>query len=111
MKPEELARRLQTETLDKQRLMSRIVITVEGRSKRFTPVRTGHLRRSITHRVERAGERGIVGTNVKYAPFVHEGTRFMEGRPFLEQGLAASRATIDQLLEEAGVQLFSRIAR
>lgn len=111
MKPDELARRLTTETLDKQRLMSRIVITVEGQAKRRTPVRTGHLRRSITHRVERAGERGIVGTNVKYAPFVHEGTRFMEGRPFLEQGLAASRATIDQLLEEAGIQLFSRIAR
>lgn len=111
MKPEELAHRLTTEKLDKQRLMSRIVITVEGQTKRRTPVRTGNLRRSITHRVERAGERGVVGTNISYAVFVHEGTRFMEAQPFLEEGLAASRATIDQLLEEAGAQLFSRIAR
>jgi hypothetical protein len=42
---------------------------------------------------------------------VHEGTRFMRGRPFLQQGLDASRATIDSELEAAGVELFSRIAR
>jgi hypothetical protein len=111
MKPEELARRFQTETLDKNKLMSRIVLTVESNAKRVTPVLSGTLRRSITHRVESAGERGIVGTNVKYGIFVHEGTRFMRGRPFLQQGLDASRATIDSELEAAGVELFSRIAR
>jgi HK97 gp10 family phage protein len=111
MKPEELARRFQTETLDKVKLMSRITLTVEANTKPRVPVDTGTLRRSITHRVERAGERGVVGTNVNYAVYVHEGTWKMRGRPFLEQGLAASRATIDQMLEDAGVELFTRIAR
>jgi HK97 gp10 family phage protein len=111
VKPEELARRFQTETLDKTKLMSRIVLTVEANTKPRVPVDTGTLRRSITHRVERAGERGIVGTNVKYGIFVHEGTRFMRGRPFLQQGLDASRPAIDSDAEQAGVELFTRISR
>ncbi|HEU4328066.1 MAG TPA: hypothetical protein VFS21_33325 [Roseiflexaceae bacterium] len=91
--------------LDLVRLMSRIVLTVEGGSKRETPVRTGHLRRSETSRVERAGERGVIGTNVKYAPFVHRRV------PFFRLGLATSRATIDDMLAETGQQFFSKVKR
>lgn len=93
----------------KQRLMQRVVLTVESNSKRVTPVRTGHLRRSINSRVEASGERGIVGSNVIYARFVHDGTRKMGGRPFLLQGLAASRDTIDQMLEDMGNEFLSRL--
>lgn len=39
-------------------------------------VDTGHLRNSITHRVETDGNEisAIIGTNVSYAVYVHEGT-------------------------------------
>ena len=53
----------------------------------------------------------MVGTNVEYAPFVHEGTRRMAARPFLVQGMEASRTEIERILERAGVKLFTRIAR
>lgn len=80
-----------------ERLMSKIVFTVLPASQRETPVRTGTLRRSETAVVEAAGTRGVVGTNVEYGPAVHARV------PFFERGLAASRETIDQLLEAAGM--------
>ena len=51
------------------------------------PIRqTGTLMRSITN--ERASPRTeAVGTNVKYATFVHEGTSRMKGRPYLKDGI------------------------
>jgi len=91
------------EALDamKLRLMQRMVLTVEANAKRVTPVDTGTLRRSLYSKVE-TSERGLVGSNVMYARFVHDGTRKMAARPFLAQGLEASRDTIDQLMREAG---------
>lgn len=91
------------EALDamKLRLMQRVVLTVEGNAKRVTPVDTGTLRRSLYSKVE-TPERGVVGSNVNYARFVHDGTSKMAGRPFLQQGLEASRDAIDQLMREAG---------
>lgn len=49
---------------------------IEADAKRNCPVDDGRLRSSITHTVEASGEeaRGRVGTNVDYAPYVHEGT-------------------------------------
>lgn len=112
MTPEELASRLDPSRMAalRQRLMNRIVILVEAESKRATPVRTGTLRRSITHRVEASGERGVIGTNVRYARFVHYGTRRMQGRPFFEQGLAASRDSIDQMLQEFGMDFLGGVS-
>lgn len=95
--------------LDKQKLMSRIVLTVQGNSQRVTPVLTGNLKRTETTRVESSGDRGVVGTNANYARFVHDGTRRMKARPFFTQGMAASRGTIDSLLEDAGVELFTKL--
>ena len=111
MTPAELAGRLAAAELDMREPMTRIVLTVEGKAKRVTPVDTGTLRRSITHRVESAGERGVVGTNVEYAPIVHDGAPGRKGRPVLVQGMEASRHEIERILERAGVKLFTRIAR
>jgi hypothetical protein len=99
MTPEELAARLDPSRMRglRERLMTRIVITVEGAAKVRAPVRTGTLRRSITHAVEAAGERGVVGTSVSYAPFVHR------RRPFLTEGLAASRDSIQAELAAFGM--------
>jgi hypothetical protein len=95
------AQRLDPARLERERLMSRIVITVEAEVKRKTRVRTGTLRRSWTSRVERAGERGVIGTTVVYAPY-------QQNKP-AEEGLEASRDTIDELLA-AGQRFFSEVA-
>jgi HK97 gp10 family phage protein len=64
--------------------MRRATLLVQGSAKRKSPVDTGRLRASITPEVQtRAdGVVGIVGSNVKYAPFVELGTRrhFVPGR-------------------------------
>lgn len=45
-------------------------------------VDTGRLRNSITHAIQ-SDESVIVGTNVSYGRYVHNGTSRMKGRPFL----------------------------
>ena len=109
MSIDQLAANIRSAAVNKRLLMGRITGYVERKSKERTPVRTGHLRRSVTSRVEAAGERGIVGTNVSYARHVHQGTKYMRGRPFLKQGLDASRQLIDSELEQAGEKALTTI--
>lgn len=51
-------------------------------ARRLAPVDTGALRASLTARVERRGNDvvGIVGSNLPYALFVHDGTGIYAGR-------------------------------
>ena len=107
--PDQLEAKFKNAKFDKQKLMTRIVLTVQGNSQRVTPVKTGTLKRSETTRVEDGGNRGIVGTNVSYARFVHDGTKRMKARAFFEEGLAASRDTIVQMLNDAGNETLSKI--
>lgn len=54
---------------------------------------TGRLRASINTQIfRRNGLPGArIGTNVEYAIFVHNGTRYMEKNPFLTDALPAAR--------------------
>lgn len=56
--------------------MNESVALVQNQGQANAPVKTGTLRRSITSQVQGAGGnvKGIVGTNVPYAKYVHEGT-------------------------------------
>lgn len=56
--------------------LGRRAIRVESRAKQLCPVDTGRLRSSITWRIVfgLGGLNAVVGTNVAYAVFVHEGT-------------------------------------
>lgn len=76
-------------------LLGRVVFTVERAVKLNTPVVTGTLRRSITGEVERV-DRGVVGSNLIYAPIVHR------KKPYLEWGLDEAEPAIEQLLEQIG---------
>jgi len=75
--------------LQKQ-LMQRVVMTVESSAKKVTPVRSGHLRRSVTGAVRSATE-GLVGSNLIYAPIVHR------HNPYLERGYDNAASEIDGL--------------
>ena len=62
----------------------------EAAAKKYAPVDTGTLRRSITYEV---GRRGIdqyvrIGTNISYAVFQELGTRYHSANPFLRPALS-----------------------
>lgn len=59
----------------KHKAMSRVTLQGEALMKREVPVKKGTLRRSITSRVERGGDRGVIGTNLNYARAVNDGSR------------------------------------
>ena len=63
--------------------------------------KTGRLMGSIQHLVENSGPNTVdVGTNVKYAPHVHDGTWKMPGRPFLKDGISRNREHLFNILQE-----------
>lgn len=110
MKPQEFEKRMAKaakEVRDPRQLLLKIVVLAEGKVKPHVPVRLGTLRRSITHRVERG--RGFVGTSLDYAEPVHQGTKYMKGRPFLKEGLEDAQPYIQQLAKEWGIKLFNRV--
>lgn len=109
----------------RQVAMQRAVLIVEAEGKREAPVKTGNLRRTITSRVEDGGNRGIVGTNARYARAVHDGSKAhtirpvngkalywkgakhpvksvkhpgTKGNPFFERAIAYSRSRVEQEL-------------
>lgn len=57
--------------------MEQVCLFIEGESKKNCPPSvTGNLRASITYSIEEEDSkiRGFVGSNLDYAPFVHQGT-------------------------------------
>lgn len=46
-------------------------------------VRTGDLRKYLSHKYLKAEKAAYIGTNIEYAPYVEYGTRNMTERPFL----------------------------
>lgn len=92
-------------------LMQKILFTVLRNSQRATPVKTGTLRRSETTRMEAQGTRGFIGTNVKYAGFVHDGTKYMEARPFFKEGIEDSKSEVEKLAKKAGEAWFNNVAQ
>ena len=66
--------------------INRLAASVERYAKQLTPVRTGFLRASINFTPVSFGLRTWVSTHTKYAFFVHEGTKYMRGRPFMKYG-------------------------
>lgn len=100
--PEQLGAQISSTPFDTEALMQSIVLTALAASQKRVPVKTGHLRRSLTTRVEPKGMRSYVGTNVRYAPFVHNGTKYMTARPFFAEGISDARPTIAKLLADAG---------
>lgn len=66
--------------------INKIAFRVERFSKQLTPVKTGYLRSSIAvgWLIGKIG--ALVRANANYAIYVHEGTRRMRARPFMEKG-------------------------
>jgi len=96
-----------------EQAMQESVLWVERDAKRFAPVDTGTLRASIASMVEGAVKdeiRGIVGSNVEYAPFQEMGTSKMDANPFLMPAVEKNRDRIlkrfRKAVQDAGDGLF-----
>jgi HK97 gp10 family phage protein len=78
-----------------------LVKNVEMRAKQVAPVDTGRLRADIGVKMQRSGLEGVIfnTSNVKYAFYVHEGTRRMKGRPYIREAIFNLKATAQRLLQ------------
>lgn len=54
--------------------LEKACLYVEAEAKKNCPVADGILRESITHSVDNTTHTGVIGTNIEYAPYVHQGT-------------------------------------
>lgn len=82
--------------LTKQK-MTQAALIVERKAKQNCPVKTGTLKRSITHVVNEDGTKAVVGSNVEYCPHVELGTSKMSAQPFLRPALESSKSEIRTL--------------
>lgn len=121
LKLDEVITNLLPQALEKG--MKDAVLFLEGESKKNCPAVKGTLRQSITNEVEvkDSGVYGYVGSNLDYAPYVHQGTGIyalegngrdevpwryqdaqgnwittygIEAHPFIQEAIDANRANI-----------------
>ena len=64
------------------------------------PIRqTGDLMRDVQY--DMRGENTVdIGNSLEYAPFVHDGTYKMAGRPYLRDAIIGGRGTIQSIAEQ-----------
>ena len=79
--------------------VKRSAYLVEGEAKKVTPVLTGRLRASISSIFSTL--QAIVSPHTDYAIYVHEGTRFMERRPFMKWGVEKAVDAIKKEFQKA----------
>lgn len=72
-------------------------LMVERDAKILCPVKTGTLKRSITHEFKNKNF-AIVGSNIKYAPHIELGTYKMSAQPYLRPALHKNLGAIKRLL-------------
>jgi hypothetical protein len=76
------------------------------------PVRSGNLR--DTHLTQIRGLEGTIGPNLEAAPygkFVHQGTRLMQGRPWLEYVKSTKQGEIESLYRGMLKEIVSDLAK
>lgn len=112
MKIEQLAPALdkvKKELLTPNVLLTKAGLIVEAAAKSQAPVRTGTLRRDINSRVD--GNVAYVGNAVVYAPFVHNGTSRMPGRPYIQQGIEDSQSQLERMMLGVADAAFAKVGK
>lgn len=85
------------------------IFLIKGKSQQNTPVLTGRLRASTYTMF--GNLKGEVGTNTNYDIFVHEGTRFMQARPYLRTAVESSNSDVDRYFTEAVDKTLNEIGK
>lgn len=83
-------------------------LAIEGASKTLTPVRTGFLRAS--HQVTFAPLQATIMPTADYAIYVHQGTKYMKGRPFLFDAVQAEESDLQKFFTDAVQDALNEIA-
>ena len=83
----------------KSRGLEAIGLTAEGHAKKETPVDTGRLRNSISHKTD--DEAAYIGTNVEYAPYVELGARGRQGKHMLQRAASEHTDEYRRLMEDS----------
>lgn len=65
-----------------------------------TPVKTGNLRRSITHKANKDENVVNIGTNVDYAEYVHEGTSKQKAQAFIRDAVIQNINEINNIIKK-----------
>lgn len=94
-------------SLDKA--IKKSVFSIQSQSQRNAPVDTGRLRAS--HMTGFGTLMGFVQPTANYAIFVHEGTRFMSGRPFLLEAVQSEDQKVQGYFKDAVQDVLNDIAR
>lgn len=96
------------------------LIAIKARSMSQTPVDTGRLMRSTYTKEMKYSAlnfTGEVGTGYPSDPqayydiFVHEGTRYMKGRPYLRQAVEQKEGDVDEFFHKAVQNVLDEIGR
>lgn len=111
------------------RAIQKSIFSIERETKKvittgsLRAIDTGRLRASIGGGKFRGGEYakghgikfrefyGEVGTNVKYSPYIHEGTYKMRARPFLREGAKEANSTIEKWFKQAGDNILKDLVK
>jgi HK97 gp10 family phage protein len=89
--------------------IKKTVFTIQRKSMQNTPVLTGRLRASTTSKFDNL--KGEVGTHTNYDVFIHEGTKFMKGRPYLRNAVSDSNRETDDFFKKAVQNVLDKIGR
>ncbi len=85
------------------------VFLIQGSMTPQIPVLTGRLRGSAYSKF--APLRGEVGTNTNYDRFVHDGTKFMKGRPYLKMAIDDTSVETQELFTKAVQEVLNTIGK
>ncbi len=80
-----------------QTAIAKGTLTAEGLAKRNSPFDTGRLASSIHSEIRPMF--GQVQTNTEYAIFVHDGTRYMRPRPWMQQAADEVSGQMDAIID------------
>ena len=75
--------------------LTQSAVIVERKAKELCPVATGTLKRSINSIIEKY--RAIIGSALKYAPFVEMGTSRMRAQPYLRPALLSLKNQLNKI--------------
>lgn len=83
--------------------MGKFLYDVAAKAKMAAPVDTGRLRADIGVDLDQKGDelKGYIFNtgNVKYAPYVHDGTRYMKARPYIREAIFNLKVVLQRELE------------
>ena len=79
--------------------INKSIQTIQAKAVPFTPKDTGFLKGSFS--ASFGTLRGSLENTAPYAGYVHDGTKFMKGRPYLEQGTRAAESAIQSFFDSA----------